>query len=144
TSAAKVPLSLDIFGVTATGDRSDWEALGQEIAVLAPECEALSPMIYPSHYNSGFMGFTEPGAHPEVIGIGTRAAVPYLPKGQKNAVIRSWLQAFAWKAPGYGPHYLVEETRQAEANGGVGWLMWNPGNDYYAAWAGFPASTSAR
>ena len=31
THARKVPLSLDIFGVTATGDREDWEMLGQDI-----------------------------------------------------------------------------------------------------------------
>ncbi len=141
TQAANVPLSLDIFGVTATGDRSDWEALGQDIAVLGPECEALSPMVYPSHYDKGYRGFAEPGAHPEIIGIGTRAAVNYLPKGKKNAVIRSWLQAFAWKAPNYGPKYLVEQARQAEINGGVGWLMWSPGNDYYAAWVGFPPTS---
>jgi hypothetical protein len=138
TAAARVPLSLDIFGVTATGERTDWEALGQEITTLAPECEALSPMVYPSHYDNGYYGFAEPGAHPEIIGIGTHKAVGYLPKGKKNAVIRSWLQAFAWKAPNYGPKYLVEEARQAETNGGVGWLMWSPGNDYSAAWNGFP------
>jgi hypothetical protein len=140
TSAKGVPLSLDIFGVTATGDRSDWEALGQDISVLGAECEALSPMVYPSHYDKGFRGFAEPGAHPEVIGIGTKAAVKYLQtaKPKPRAVIRSWLQAFGWHAPNYGPKYLVEETRQAEANGGTGWLMWSPGNDYYAAWVGFP------
>jgi hypothetical protein len=142
TSAKGVPLSLDIFGVTATGDRSDWEALGQDISVLGAECEALSPMVYPSHYDKGYHGFAEPGAHPEVIGIGTKAAVAYLQtaKPKPRAVIRSWLQAFGWHAPNYGPKYLVEETKQAEANGGTGWLMWSPGNDYYAAWAGFPAT----
>ena len=143
TSAANVPLSLDIFGVTATGDRSDWEALGQDIATLGSECEALSPMVYPSHYDDGYHGFAKPGDHPEVIGIGTKAAVRFLgqSKPKPTAVIRSWLQAFAWKAPTYGPKYLVEEARQAEANGGVGWLMWSPGNDYYAAWVGFPPVT---
>jgi hypothetical protein len=139
TSKHGVPLSLDIFGVTATGDRSDWEALGQDISVLGPECEALSPMVYPSHYDSGYRNMAEPGAHPEIVGIGTKAAVGLLPKGKKNAVIRSWLQAFGWKAPNYGPKYLVDEARGAEANGGVGWLMWSPSNDYYAAWLGFPA-----
>ena len=140
TSASKVALSLDIFGVTATGDRSDWEALGQDISVLGAECEALSPMVYPSHYDAGYRGWDMPGNHPEIIGIGTKAAVKYLEgaKPKPTAVIRSWLQAFAWKTPAYGPKYLVEEARQAEVNGGVGWLMWSPGNDYYAAWLGWP------
>jgi len=138
TSKANAALSLDVFGVAATGERSDWEALGQDISVLGRECEALSPMVYPSHYDRGYRGYAEPGAHPEIVGIGTRAAVAHLPRAKGRAVIRSWLQAFKWRAPNYGPKYLVEEARQAEANGGVGWLMWSPSNDYSAAWAGFP------
>jgi hypothetical protein len=138
TAAADVPLSLDIFGVVATGERTDWEALGQDISVLGPECEALAPMVYPSHYGNSWRGMTEPGQHPEVIGIGTKMAVDLLPKGKKNAVIRSWLQAFTWKAPNYGPKYLFEEARQAEANKGVGWMMWSPSNDYSAAWNAWP------
>ena len=146
TSPAHVSLSLDIFGVCATGDRSDWEALGQDIAVLGSECEALSPMVYPSHYDKGYRGWDMPGNHPEIIGIGTKAAVKYLAeaKPKPTAVIRSWLQAFAWKTPVYGPKYLVEEARQAEANGGAGWLMWSPGNDYYAAWLGFPLTADKK
>ncbi len=116
TKPRNVALSLDIFGVTSTGTRQDIEALGQDIAVLAPECEALSPMVYPSHYTNGFAGFAEPGAHPEVIGIGTRAAIVQveaqkkrdLAKGEKHeyAVIRPWLQAFNWNSPGFGPKYV--------------------------------------
>jgi hypothetical protein len=49
TKARKVALSLDIFGVVAEGDRGDIDMLGQDPAMLAPECEALSPMVYPSH-----------------------------------------------------------------------------------------------
>jgi hypothetical protein len=140
TAAEKVPLSLDIFGVTATGERSDMEALGQDITVLGAECEALSPMVYPSHYDDGYHGFAQPGAHPEIVGIGTKAAVHYLSqaKPKPKAVIRSWLQAFGWRAPNYGPKYLMDEAHGAETNGGVGWLMWSPSNDYYAAWQGIP------
>ncbi len=140
TQPRKVALSLDIFGVTATGDKEDWLMLGQDISVLGPEVEALSPMVYPSHYSDGYHGFDKPGAHPEVIGIGTKAAVKQLTDANvKGCVIRSWLQAFGWKAPNYGPKYLVDEAREAETNGGVGWLMWSPSNDYNAAWLGFHA-----
>ena len=139
TKPRKVALSLDIFGVTATGDRSDWEMLGQDIAALGPECEALSPMVYPSHYSAGFMGYAEPGNQPEIIGIGTKAAVGQLQKANvKGTIIRSWLQAFAWKAPSYGPKYVVDQAKQAESTGGTGWLMWSPSNDYNAVWQGFP------
>ena len=75
TQARHVPLSLDVFGVIALGKRVDIDALGQELSVLAPECEVLSPMVYPSHYSKGFMGFDEPGAHPELIAVGTKGSL---------------------------------------------------------------------
>ena len=72
TKARQVPLSLDIFGVVAGGKRIDIDMFGQDIALLGPECEALSPMVYPSHYDKGFMGFEIPGNHPELVGVGTK------------------------------------------------------------------------
>jgi hypothetical protein len=139
TKPRGVPLSLDLFGVTATGDREDMEKLGQDIGILGAECEALSPMSYPSHYARGWRGFEEPGDHPEVIAIATKAAVKQLEASKnKTTIVRSWLQAFSQRSPSYGPKYVADEARHAEANGGVGWLMWNPGCDYGAVWAGFP------
>ena len=70
TKARGVPLSLDIFGVVAEGHREDIDRLGQDIALLAPECETLSPMVYPSHYAKGFLGFEEPGTTPSSSGSG--------------------------------------------------------------------------
>jgi hypothetical protein len=139
TKPRKVALSLDIFGVVATGERSDMEMLGQDIAVLGAEVEALSPMVYPSHYDKGYRGFDIPGNHAEIVGIGTKMANEHLKRGKvKTCVIRSWLQASAYKTPIYGPKYLVDQAKSAESNGGAGWLMWSPSNDYNAAWQGFP------
>lgn len=142
TKARGVPLSLDLFGVVATGVPDDLEKLGQDITMLAPVCEAISPMLYPSHYSDGYLGYEHPGDHPEVIGVGTKASVVKLPKGSKT-VIRSWLQAFPWRAPSYGPAYVVNQGKQAEQNGGKGWLMWSPANDYWPVWKGFPVLPGA-
>ncbi len=57
---------------------------------------------------------------------------------EHRAVNRPWLQAFMWRSPEFGPKYLYEETKQAESSGGVGWLMWNPGEAYPEAWRGMP------
>ncbi len=134
-----VPLSLDIFGVTATGDSSDIEALGQNIGVIGMEAEALSPMVYPSHYDRGWHGFDEPGNHPEIIGIGTSAAIEKLKEGRvSKTIIRPWLQAMAYKASAFGPKYIQDEIRSAETHGAVGWLMWDPTNSYWAVWSGVP------
>jgi len=136
-----IPLSLDIFGVTATGDQSDIDKLGQDIGTIGGEAEALSPMVYPSEYSVGYRGFEQPGNHPEIVGIGTKAAVAKLKAARHDkTIIRSWLQASSYKSTNYGPDYLIKEAKSAEANGGVGWLLWSPGCDYWAAWRAFPVA----
>jgi hypothetical protein len=136
TKARGVPLSLDVFGVIALGKRIDIDALGQDPPVLAPECEALSPMVYPSHYAKGFMGWDEPGDHPEIVGMGTKGMIDQIEKAgvKGGALIRPWVQAMYYKSPTYGPNYLGQELKSATENGGTGWLMWNPGQDYEYAW----------
>jgi len=143
TKPAGVALSLDLFGVTATGTRDDIERLGQDIATVGPEAEVIMPMVYPSHYDKGYNGWDNPGDHPEIVGIGTKAAVAQLKKAGASTVVRSWLQAFAWKTTAYGAKYVVDQAKSAEANGGVGWSMWSPACEYSAVWHGFPPTHAA-
>ena len=140
TSARHVPLSLDIFGVAAGGKRVDIDMLGQDIALLGPECEALSPMVYPSHYAKGYMGFDIPGNHPELVGIGTKGAVDQLAAGHvtTGTAVRPWVQAMYYESPDYGPHYLAQELKSAIDHGSSGWLMWNPQQEYSYAWQILP------
>jgi hypothetical protein len=145
TQAANVPLSLDTFGITATGTISDVEKLGQNLGVLGSATEAVSPMIYPSHYSKGFHGWDEPGDHPEIIGIGTRGAIERLKAANlESTVVRPWLQASEYKTTKYGPQYVRDEIHSAEANGAVGWLLWNPSNTYWAVWDALPRVDSEK
>jgi hypothetical protein len=139
-------LSLDVFGVAAFGNHPDIDNLGQDITLLAKECEAIAPMVYPSHFDKGYRGWSEPGDHPEIIGIGTKAAVELLEKAKvrDGAVIRPWLQAFRWKSPNYGPKYLADEVRHANHSGGSGWLLWNPAQDYELAYGALGVPVAAR
>ncbi len=138
TSQAGAALSLDFFGVAATGEMSDIEYLGQHIPTVAPEADAISLMSYPSHYTKGWMGFKEPGEHPEIVGIGNEAAMKQLKPTGAQTILRTWLQAFPLRASNYGSAYVVAEAKSAESAGGVGWLMWSPGCEYSAVWGGFP------
>ena len=143
TKPSGVLLSLDLFGVTATGARSDIDRLGQDIAVVGPEAEVIMPMVYPSHYDKGYNGWEHPGDHPEIVGIGTRGAVAQLAKVKSTTVVRSWLQAFTWRTNVYGTKYVVDQARSAEANGGIGWAMWSPSCEYSAVYNGWPVKPSA-
>jgi hypothetical protein len=138
TKARKVPLSLDIFGIVAEGDRADIDMLGQDPTMLAAECEALSPMVYPSHYRAGYQGFDVPGNHPEIVGIGTKKILTQIRKFKSKVVVRPWLQAVEWNSPAYGPQYVAAEVRSATQAGSTGWLMWNPAQTYTVTWSAIP------
>ena len=139
TAARHVPLSLDVFGIAASGPRGDIEALGQNLILLGAESEAISPMVYPSHYPVGFLGFDQPGDHPELVGFGTKAGVAKLAAGQiAGTIIRPWLQAASFRTTTFGPAYILDEIRSAEDSGAVGWLMWDAGNSYWAVWRALP------
>lgn len=140
TAAEHAALSLDFFGVAATGARVDIEALGQDIATVAPEADAISLMSYPSHYSKGYMGWTEPADHPEVVGMGNKAAIDQIAPTGAATVWRTWLQAFPLRVTSYGPAYLVAQAKSAEQSGGTGWLMWSPGCAYDAVWGGWPVA----
>jgi hypothetical protein len=139
THAAGVPLSLDIFGVVAWQRAVDVKATGQDLVKLGAVVEVVSPMVYPSHFREGFNGWAVPGAHPEVVGIGTKQTVDVLRKAGSTAIVRPWIQAFPWHAPGYDASYVIREIALARASGGVGWLGWNAGGYYgevmAASWA---------
>jgi hypothetical protein len=141
-AARHVPLSLDVFGIAATASRSDVEALGQDLALLGPEAEAISPMVYPSHYPVGSLGIDQPADHPELAGFGTKAAVEKLAAGNaaQTTIVRPWLQASSFRTTRFGPKYIQEEIQSAEASGAVGWLMWSAGNKYWAVWSALPTT----
>jgi hypothetical protein len=140
TQAAGAYLSLDFFGVAATGTRDDIERLGQDIAVVAPAADAISLMSYPSHYAKGYMGFNNPADHPEIIGIGNRAALEQLKPTGAKTIFRTWLQAFPLGVTNYNAAYLVAQAKSAETSGGHGWLMWSPGCQYDQVWSGWPST----
>jgi hypothetical protein len=138
-AAKHVPISLDVFGFAASGPPGDIEALGQNLKQLGPVSDAISPMVYPSHYPVGFQGLEKPGDHPELVRFGTRAAVGKMVDGHaEGTIIRPWLQAAAFRTTAFGPKYIQDEIRYAEEGGGVGWLMWDAGNNYWAVWKALP------
>jgi hypothetical protein len=143
TAASHVMLSLDIFGIVAEGDARDIEALGQDPALLAMECEALGPMVYPSHYRPGYAGFEVPGSHPEIVGMATRKVLAMMGK-HARAVVRPWLQGMDYKSPDYGPPYIASEIRSAEQAGSHGWMMWNPAQTYTVTWQAIPRDRRRR
>ncbi|MBI2406481.1 MAG: GTP-binding protein [Candidatus Harrisonbacteria bacterium] len=55
-------LSADLFGMTTTNN--DDLNIGQYLEYAMPYFDAIAPMVYPSHYTSGFIGITHPARAP--------------------------------------------------------------------------------
>jgi hypothetical protein len=137
THARGIPLSLDVFGVIAFGKVADLHNLGQDPTRLATVSEFLSPMVYPSHFDPGFMNFDAPADHPELVGMGVKHMVEQL-EDVHGAKIRPWASAMRHTATNYGAAYIQDEIRTSEKHGGTGWLLWNPGQVYDVAWSALP------
>ncbi len=119
-------LSADFFGMTATN--IDDLNIGQLLENALEAFDYVSPMVYPSHYPSGFLGYQNPASFPyEIVHYSMeRAAARASTTPEK---IRPWLQDFD-----LGADYSGAEVRaqiQATYDAGLtSWLLWNASNRY--------------
>lgn len=119
-------LSVDLFGMTLWSD--DDFNIGQTLRGAVGHFDYISPMIYPSHYASGFDGFANPALYPyEVIFRNLKKATPLL-SGSKT-LFRPWLQDFNLGAV-YTKEMVRAEIEASEENNTFGWLLWNASNNY--------------
>jgi hypothetical protein len=151
-STLGIPISVDLFGQT-TSELTDM-GIGQVIEDAFPYFDFVDPMVYPSHYINGFIGYAKPALHPyEVVkysldqGVARAIATTTLtasigdwliastsPKlysrtPSSPSKIRPWLQAFDLGAV-YTPA-MVEAQKQAAYDAGLdSWLLWNAGAVY--------------
>lgn len=121
-------LSIDVFGVTAWQEKKDIMATGQDIPKISVYLDYISPMLYPSHFNRGFEGITNPADHPEYFyQKGMNYFKALLPDYVK---IRPWLQAFKWRVTNYNEVYILRQIKTSQDNHGYGWILWNAASNY--------------
>ncbi len=131
-SAKNVRLSVDLFGIVAWGKEIDVRKTGQRIERLAKFCDAISPMLYPSHFNDDFDGYKNPGDNPYYFIFEGTKKFKSLANG---TIIRPWLQAFRWRVSSYNEKYIIEQIRASDDAGGYGYLFWNASNNYETVFA---------
>jgi len=127
-------MSVDIFGYTVWPDQNGLPlnaSIGQVFERMVVQTDYISPMIYPSHFSSGELGFSDPNAHPyEIIKeAGTYTATRI--QGQR-AKYRPWLQGFDWNHLAYDGHLYRLQKQAAMETGAAGWMFWDPSNIYSA------------
>lgn len=113
-------VSADLFAIVLSV--YDDQGMGQRVEDLSWTVDAISPMIYPSHYGRGWLNLANPNDYPaEVVGQALEAGMPRLEGG---ALMRPWLQAFSWTAD-----QMLESIATAEKSTN-GWLLWNSTSEF--------------
>jgi len=144
-------ISIDLFGQTTTN--TDDMGIGQTFEDSLNYFDYVCPMVYPSHYINGFLGFKNPADHPyQIIKYATDSAIarqkvyakinnklaenPHDQKigvgASKLAKIRPWLQDFNLGAI-YNTDMVLQEIKAVSDSTGAdfnGYLLWNPSNIY--------------
>ncbi|MFH0846017.1 MAG: putative glycoside hydrolase [Patescibacteria group bacterium] len=122
-------ISADLFGMVTTN--SDDLNIGQVLEYALPFFDFICPMVYPSHYPTGFIGLKNPAEHPyEVVKYSMERAVgKALNASSTPSKLRPWLQDFD-----LGADYTASMVRaQIQATYDVGlnsWLLWSASNKY--------------
>jgi hypothetical protein len=132
-NAAGAFLSVDVFGFTTEGPMG---IIGQSLPIMAETTDYVCPMVYPSHYGTGYMGFDNPAAHPYEMLLGTmQLGLKQIP--DSRARLRPWLQDFTliWVPDNMIVQYGAAELRAqinavADAKTGAGWQLYSSDNTY--------------
>ncbi|MFC2159647.1 putative glycoside hydrolase [Actinomycetota bacterium] len=122
----QVKISADVYGFVLIAEND--QGIGQLIEELAPHLDYLYPMPYPSHYSSGFLGYSLPEAHPyEVVKHTLDKGLDRI--GDTGCLIIPWIQAFGLQMR-YTEREILLQLNAAEDLGINGFLFWNAGNKY--------------
>lgn len=129
-------VSVDIFGYAASVPAA--EGIGQDFVEISRHVDVISPMVYPSHYSTGWFGSQVPDAEPYVTINGamvdTHEKLAPLAESGEKPIIRPWIQDFTatWVKGHikYGKHEIEEQIRALTDNGIDEFLLWNASNRY--------------
>ena len=129
-----VPISIDLFGANyAKYSNTGYDlSIGQRVIGAVKYFDYLSPMIYPSHYPSGHMGYKNPANFPYAVVHksmydGNKMIEDHTSESIKKS--RPWLQAFNLGAK-YDYQKIRDQIRAVDQNNASGWLLWSARNVY--------------
>ena len=133
-----VVVSADVFGTIITS-KIDAKIVGQDYAELSKYLDYICPMIYPSHYGEGSFGITYPDLYPYELILevmqASNAVIRDIPRSERRAEVRPWLQDFTASWLGNYQEYDSEQVRAqilATYDGlGKEWLLWNGAGRYH-------------
>lgn len=131
-----VRVSVDIFGYAASVPAA--EGIGQDFVKISNDVHVISPMIYPSHYSTGWFNQTAPDRSPyeTIKGAMDDTHEKLANTGDLKPIIRPWIQDFtaSWLGKGnylkYGKAEVEAQIKALQDSGVNEYLLWNAGNKY--------------
>lgn len=123
------PISADVFGMVTTN--TDDLGIGQVLENTIPYFDYVAPMVYPSHYPTGFLNYKNPASVPyEIVKHSMSVAVARaLAQGYSPLKLRPWLQDFDLGA-NYTAEMIRAQKKAVYDAGLTSWMMWDPSNKY--------------
>ncbi|MFQ6015213.1 MAG: putative glycoside hydrolase [Anaerolineae bacterium] len=119
--------SADVFGLTVWIPNE--MGIGQTIEDVAPFVDYLQPMLYPSTFIPGNLGYANPALHPYQVVY--RSSVEAARR--TDTKIRPWLQHYSLYGVKYGEEEMLAQKQAAIDAGTYGWTFWNAGGVYNPA-----------
>ncbi|WP_342565513.1 putative glycoside hydrolase [Paenibacillus sp. FSL R7-0345] len=131
-----VRVSVDIFGYAASVPAA--EGIGQDFVKISKNVDVISPMVYPSHYSTGWFDVKDPDKDPYATIKGSMVDTHKKldPLGSFKPVIRPWIQDFtaSWLGSGhfikYGKQQVEDQIRALKDENIEEFLLWNANNRY--------------
>ncbi|MBZ9577621.1 hypothetical protein KJA13_01100 [Patescibacteria group bacterium] len=128
-------ISIDLFGLS-TVSYNDL-GIGQIIEDAFEYSDYVCPMVYPSHYADGFIGYQNPAEYPyEVVKYSMEGALRklmfYKQSQETNVQLRPWLQDFDLGAT-YDAEMVkaqIKAVYDALGEDFKGFMLWNSWNYY--------------
>nr|WP_312578399.1 putative glycoside hydrolase [Sedimentibacter sp.] len=126
-----VNIGADVFGlITRTWDDYP-EDIGQTWILMGEYVDSICPMVYPSHYSTGWYNLEDPNSKPyELVKGAMEEALEKNSSMENPPVIRSWIQDFDWAGKEYGPKEVRSQIIAAKELGLTEFMVWNPSNVY--------------
>ncbi|WP_379142713.1 putative glycoside hydrolase [Paenibacillus sp. sgz500992] len=131
-----VRVSVDIFGYAASVPAA--EGIGQDFVKISKNVDVISPMVYPSHYSTGWFDVKDPDKDPYATIKGSMVDTHKKldPLGSYKPIIRPWIQDFtaSWLGSGhyvkYGKTQVEDQIRALKDEKVDEFLLWNANNRY--------------
>ena len=147
-----VVMSADLFGMVTTN--YDDLNIGQVLERALPYFDFIDPMVYPSHYPSGFHGYAKVNDHAyDIVNFAMSQAVKrtiatttsigsfaytrigsstpslYEKPSYPASKMRPWLQSFDYPVT-YTPDMVAQQIKANTDAGLDSYLFWDPANKY--------------